>query len=240
MKIIRKIFSKKNIKWVALLIVIVIVYILLSFKEDVDVMTIENHDLYQYLTGFKIEYTGKIKINKTKDKITKLSFIDQEIELDSTPIYYQDEEKVLFPKNMSVIYPLEGLQYKINYYSQAYNDFEEVSVKDRSLEKRLFNSIIYDGGDIYFLTEECSVSFNNTEYKLGRLSYVIVDTLNKVVSLYNYEKDEFIQIENVNDEVIISNGKYRVNASLDLMYYNSKSKLFIKSIESLKNLPLKD
>ena len=37
-------------------------------------------------------------------------------------------------------------------------------------------------------------------------------------------------------EVYITNDNLKVNASLDLMYYNEKSRLFIKKIEVLKNL----
>ena len=236
----KKIFSRSNLKWLALLIIIILLAVLFSFQRDIDVVEIKNRSLYQYLTGIKVEYKGKIRINKTKDEITKLSFTDQVIELDTTPIYYKGEKRVLFPKNMAVIYPLKGLQYKINYYSELYEDYDEFVLKDGSLNKRMFDSIIYDGGDIYFLTEKCTVTFGDKKYELDPLSYVIVDTLNNVVSVYNYAKDEFTILENIKDQVIITNGKFKVNASLDLMYYNDTSKLFIKDVSKLVNLPKKD
>ncbi|MBQ8131409.1 MAG: hypothetical protein IJ193_02870 [Bacilli bacterium] len=236
----KKVFSRSNLKWLALLIIIIILAILFSFQRDIDVVEIKNRSLYQYLTGIKVEYKGTIHINKNKDEITKLSFKDQVIELDTTPIYYKGEKRVLFPKNMAVIYPLRGIQYKINYYSEIYEDYTEFSIKDGSLDKRLFDAIIYDGGDIYFLTEKSTVTFGDKKYELDPLSYVIVDTLNNTVSVYDYTNDKFDVLEEVRDQVIITNGKYKVNASLDLMYYNDTSKLFIKDVSKLMNLPKKD
>ena len=236
----KKVFSRSNLKWLALLIIIIILAILFSFQRDIDVVEIKNRSLYQYLTGIKVEYKGTIHINKNKDEITKLSFKDQVIELDTTPIYYKGEKRVLFPKNMAVIYPLRGIQYKINYYSEIYEDYTEFSIKDGSLDKRLFDAIIYEGGDIYFLTEKSTVTFGDKKYELDPLSYVIVDTLNNTVSVYDYTNDKFDVLEEVRDQVIITNGKYKVNASLDLMYYNDTSKLFIKDVSKLMNLPKKD
>ena len=236
MKIIKSIFNVKNIKWIALLIIIVIVILIFTMKKEIDVIVIKKYDLYQYLTGIKIEYTGNIVINKTKDEITTLTFDDQKIELDSTPVYFNGLDKAIFPKNMAIIYPLEGLQFKVNYYSTIYTDFDELSIKDRSLEKRLFNSIIYDGSDLYFITEKSTVSIGTQQVEVSPLSYVIADTFNKIVTIYDYESDTLTQYDNTLEDVIISNGDYKVNASLDLIYYGDSSKLLIKNINGLKNL----
>lgn len=236
----KKVFSRSNLKWLALLIIIIILAILFSFKRDIDVIEIKNRSLYQYFAGIKVEYKGSIRINKSEDEVTELTFKDQEIELDTTPIFFKGEKRVLFPKNMAVIYPLKGVQYKINYYSELYEDYTEFSLKDGSLDKRLFNAIIYDGNDIYMFTEKTTVTFGDKKFELDPLSYVIVDTLNNQVSVYDYTNDEFKIFEDTTDQVIISNGNFKVNASLDLMYYNDTSKLFIKDVSKLMNLPKKD
>lgn len=236
----KKIFSRKNLKWLALLIIIIILAILFSFKRDIDVVEIKNRTVYAYFAGIKKEFKGVIRINKDENETTELSFKNEEIELDTTPIYYKGEKRVLFPKNMAVIYPLKGVQYKVNYYTEVYEDYTEFSLKDGSLDKRLFDAIIYDGGDIYFLTEKCIVTFGNNKFELDPLSYVIVDTLNNQVSIYDYTNDDYKVLMDISDQVIITNGKYRVNASLDLMYYNDTSKLFIKDVSKLMNLQKKD
>jgi len=239
MRILKKIFSKKNIKWVALLIIIVIAVIFVTLRKDNDIVVIKNHNMYQYLHGFRVDYTGRIQINKNEEEITKISFKGNDTELDSTPLYYADSERVLFPKSMAIIYPLEGKQFRINYYSEAFNEFDEVVIKEKRDEKRLFDSIIYDGGDLYFMTDKCNITFNGNTYEVSPLSYVIVDTYSKIVSIFNYEKEEYSIFENIDNDVIISNGNFKVNASLDLMYYDNSSKLFVKDISKLSNLSFK-
>ena len=90
------------------------------------------------------------------------------------------------------------------------------------------------------MREPFTVTFGNNKFELDPLSYVIVDTLNNQVSIYDYTNDDYKVLMDISDQVIITNGKYRVNASLDLMYYNDTSKLFIKDVSKLMNLQKED
>lgn len=238
--IIQKLFSKKIVKWIFLALLIVVIIIFLVMRKSNDVVVIKNHKLYQYFNGFRVDYSGVITLNQTKDEITKITFKDDDSELDSTPLYYADDDRVLFPKMMSVIYPMAAKQYKINYYSEAFIEYDEVVIKDKKNEKRIFDGIVYDGADLYFLTSKNTITIGNNSYEVSPLSYIIVDTLNKKVSIFDHEKEKFTELEEIYDNVIISNGKYKVNASLDLMYYDKGSKLLLKDISKLFNLPLKD
>ncbi len=237
MKIIKKILQKKNIKWAALLLIIIIVVVLFfTFRRKTEEVRIEDHELYQYLTGIKVEYTGRIKINKEDDDITTITFKDESVDLDSTPIYYKDEIKAIFPKNMIVMYPSQGKLYKINYFSTIYQDIEDVYIKDGSLNRIMSKAIIYDGNDLYFLTGNYKVKVNEEEFELKAMSYIIVDTLNSVVQIYDYANDNFTIIPEVKKDVIITGDGISVNATNDLMYYNGTSKLILKNIDVLKNL----
>lgn len=229
-------FFKKNYIWLILLLILMIVAILFAFRSSIDKVVIKDHNLYQYTDGIKLEYTGEIMIDKETDEITQLSVKDVVMELGTDPIYYEDEMKVLFPKNMSVIFPLHGSQYKVNYYTTVYRDLDDIYIEDRSLKRTLKDSIIYDGGDIYLLVDKSVVTIGKEKIEVSPLSLVVANTQNKVAYVYNYDKEELIEFTDLKDEVIISTDSYKVNASLDLMHYNEKSRLFIKSIDKLKNL----
>ena len=233
---IKSFFTKKNIVFVVLIIILIIISLFFVLRKNMDKVIIKDHDLYQYLNGIKIEYTGTIEIDKKTEDITKLNFKDVSIDLDTTPIYFKDSSKTLFPKNMGVMFPTQGTQYKINYHSTIYRELEDIYVKDGSMKRILSDAIIYDGADIYYLVDETKITFLENEIILKPMSYIIVDTFNQMVQVYDYDKDNFSVYENVNDEVIISTDKYKVNASFDLMYYNDKSRLFIKKIDMLSNL----
>lgn len=238
-KILRFIITKKNLRWTLLFALIVIVIIFFTVNRNNDVIVIKKHRLYQYFDGIKFEFKGRIQINKKSEEITKISFEGNTTELDSFPLYYEDLPQLIFPKNMAVVYPLTGKQYKINFFTTAYLDADEVCVKDKRLVKRLFDAIIYDGRDLYITTEDSTVTIGNDVYNVSALSYVEVNTFSQTVKMFDYKNEKYISVDNVIDEVIISNGSYKVNASLDLMYYDNKSKLFIKDVSKLTNLPKK-
>ena len=229
-------FFKKNYIWLILLLILLIVAILFAFRGNIDKVVIKDHNLYQYTDGIKLEYTGEIMIDKETDEITQLSVKDIVMELGTDPIYYEDEMKVLFPKNMAVVFPLHGTQYKVNYYTTVYRDIDDIYIEDRSLKRTIKDAIIYDGGDIYLVVDKSTVTIGKEKIEVSPLSLVVANTQNKVAYVYNYDKDEFKEFIDLKDEVIISTDSYKVNASLDLMYYNEKSRLFIKSIDKLKNL----
>ena len=229
-------FFKKNYIWLILLLILLIVAILFAFRGSIDKVIIKDHNLYQYTDGIKLEYTGEIMIDKETDEITQLSVKDIVMELGTDPIYYEDEMKVLFPKNMAVVFPLHGTQYKVNYYTTVYRDIDDIYIEDRSLKRTLKDAIIYDGGDIYLVVDKSTVTIGKEKIEVSPLSLVVANTQNKVAYVYNYDKEELKEFKDLKDEVIISTDSYKVNASLDLMYYNEKSRLFIKSIDKLKNL----
>lgn len=238
-KILRFIMTKKNLRWVLLFSLIVVVIIIFTINRNHDVVVIRKEKLYQYFDNLKLEYTGRIQINKTEGEITKITFEGKTLELDSFPLYYEGKEQLIFPKNMAVVFPLTGLQYKVNFFTLAYKDADEICVKDKRLVRRLFDTIIYDGNDLYVTTEDGSVNIGNNSYKVSALSYIEVNTFSQTVNIFDYETKKNTKIENVVEDVIITNGNFKVNASLDLMYYETKSKLLIKDVSKLTNLPRK-
>ena len=231
--------TKKNLRWVLLFSLIVVVIIIFTINRNHDVVVIRKEKLYQYFDNLKLEYTGRIQINKTEGEITKITFEGKTVELDSFPLYYEGKDQVIFPKNMAVVFPLTGLQYKVNFFTLAYKDADEICVKDKRLVRRLFDTIIYDGNDLYVTTEDGSVNIGNNSYKVSALSYIEVNTFSQTVNIFDYETKKNTKIENVVEDVIITNGNFKVNASLDLMYYETKSKLLIKDVSKLTNLPRK-
>ena len=185
---------------------------------------------------FKMKYNGSIKLNRDSNKITKISFGDDIVNLNSTPLYYSKEKKVLFPSSMSVVRPSDGTQFRINYYSIFYKDLDSFSIKNGKFSKKITNSIIYDGSDLYFFVQDVNVTFGEQSIDLGALSYVVVDTFNHSVEVYNYQDDDYKIYSDVSDNVIINMGNYKLNATLDVMYYNGKSRLLIKDLSKLKAL----
>ena len=231
-------FIKRHIKFLFLILLIMVVIVCYTiFTRKKDTMIIEKHNLYQYYDNVKATYNGKIRIDRESKKITKLTFENYNVNLDSNPLYYSDLKKAIFPSNMLVAYPKLGTQFKINYFTQIYIDDGETYLEYANKKLKIVNTIIYDGDDLYFITEKSNVKFGKNNVSINPLSYVVVDTYNNKIVVYDYSNDKVTIYDNKNkDEVIIFNKDIKVNGTNDLMYYQDKSKLFIKDISVINNL----
>ena len=224
------------IAYIALITIVTVIIVVYNFKRDLSKITIKDYSFYQYSFGYKQEYNGTIHLDE-KDNITKLTFKNVTVELDSTPLYYENVNKVLFPKKMAAIYPLSNIsQYKINNYSTiTKNKYKEFILNDGSLKKDLQNCFLYDGSDLYFFLESTIITIGDKKYELSPMSYVIVK-YNSQVEIYNYNDDKNEIITIGNEEVFAKTNSYLINLSIDAVTRGENSRLLIKKIDFLDNL----
>ena len=60
---------------------------------------------------------------------------DFAVSLDSTPVYIKDTNNVIFPKEMSIVFPLDDMQYQINALSEVYMENDLYFLNIRNLNK---------------------------------------------------------------------------------------------------------
>ncbi len=218
-----------------IVIFIIVLLLMKNVKEELENYTVKDANLYQYFREIRRDYNTTLTISNEKE-ITELKINDETVELDSTPFYYQDEKKVLFPQQMSVIFPLaNSLQKKIPYFTEL-DGTEMVSfLKNSNLEYQLFNAFLFDGNDMYFFPDGITIKFMDREISLSPYSYVIVN-FNQEVIYYNYEMDIADVVENVTGDVLAVGDGYNINLSIDAVIYGEKSRLLLKNLEYLDNL----
>ncbi len=229
-------FNYRIIVMVSILLIVVVVAVFQFLIKREDKIVIKKTSLFQYTGDTKLKYVGNVELNKNND-ITTINFdgLKKRVTLDTTPVYYAKEKKVVFPKNMAIIFPRTGEQFKINYFSyMTKNEYNDVKLKDRVVDKQLNDCIIYDGYDLYFLVGDYTVSVNGQIYNLSSFSYLRIDNYNEYVEIYDYDNDK-MEVVGTNEEIVIKNESFTVNGTLDLMYYNGTSRLFIKKVGKLKN-----
>ena len=102
--------NKYNVIIPVFLLIVLLIALLLYTKEyknnryaDVDEVSV-----YQYFSGNKIEYMAKISRNR-KNVVLDYENSEFTVSLDSTPVYLMDSESVIFPKEMSAVFPLKSL-----------------------------------------------------------------------------------------------------------------------------------
>lgn len=234
-------FAKKNIRTLLVtfsifLILIVAVCVVIFMRKNVNEYKIEKAKTYIYFDQMKFEYNTELTLDGSSG-ITKLKLENEEVELESQPLFYKGVKKVIFPKDMAVVFPLtNGAQKKIAQFSQLDGSEGGIYVKNKELNYPLETSFLYDGNDLYFFLEETTISLG-TDYKLvlPSFSYAIYN-FNKELYLYNYEEDQMYYLAEVNDEVVASTDKYTINLSIDSLEYKEKSRLLMKNFSYLSKL----
>ena len=167
--------------------------------------------VYQYFGGTKKEYTAIITYN-LKKVIVDIQGKDKKINYGSTPVYYQDEQTILFPREMTIVFPLKGGASSRLYQYTTYelvNGVHKIVSGRKSQTSR--NFFLFDGKELYFFADEVTLKVDGEEYvTLGANSYA------KVVGGYTLtyydkatDKSEVLEIEGkevtaVNDHVIVN------------------------------------
>lgn len=220
----------------ALIVIIVIVIIIIGSLNST---TVESHDFYQWYSGQKVEYKGELTFTR-KEGLTELKATDRKVTLDSTPVYYSDENgKVIFPEDMAVVYPNNnGMMYRVNHFADISEEngeiYLETNLATTTNKTRLEKAFLYDGQDLYFFLERTSITVNGTTYEVSPLSYAIV-RYKQSVEIYNYEKDEYqvIDTTETQDAKVVTD-TYTINMSVDSLQTAEKEQLLIKGLSYLQ------
>ena len=210
-------FCKKNYK---ILIPVMVVFVLLitvyflykEYRYD-NYRNKEEVPVFQYFGGIKNEYTAIVTYN-LKDTIVDVNAKDKKIEYDSTPIYYQENDKIIFPQEMSIVFPLkEGSQYKLYKYS-IYEKDDNLHLITTDTDTKEYNYFfLYDGKGLFFFPDEVTLEINDTEYKkLSKMSYVEV-VGGYTMTYYDREKDTSEVVEIEGKKISVSSENVNVNLS---------------------------
>ena len=221
-----------------LFLVLIAAFVMFSFYRKQNVYKFDSYKLYQYFTGIKVEYDGKVTITSDGD-IVKISNNEGVENVEGLPIYFQEENQVFFAKNMHLVIPrIQTKSYRINYFSKISVDIDEVqniaNLNYKNKNIYLEESFIYDGDNLYLFPYGTTVNIDGKDYKLSPLSYIIVNYKDQI-EFYDKESDKYTIIETHDKDVIANVATFNINLSTDTILYNSGNRLLIKSVD---NMPL--
>lgn len=210
-------FCKKKYK---ILIPVMVVFVLLltiyflykEYKYD-NYRNRKEIAVFQYFGGVKNEYDAIVTYNLNKT-IIGVSAKDKKIEYDSTPIYYSKKNKIIFPNEMSIVFPLkEGSQYKLYKYStyQKKDNLNIIKSDVNTFQEYYF--FLYDGKGLFFFPDEVKLNIDGREYRsLSAMSYVHI-VGGYTLTYYDREKDESEVIEIEGKKITVISDSMNVNLS---------------------------
>ena len=181
----------------------------------------EEVSVFQYFGGLKEEYTAIVTYN-LRNSIVEIAAKDKKIEYDSVPIYYKDEDKVIFPEEMNIVFPLRGgSQFKLYKYATYYTQDDMKFIKNNTDLGNYDFFFLYDGSDVFFFPDEVMLNIDNKEYKkLGAMSYVrVVGGLTLIYFDTESDSGEVIELDGKN----VSVSSQHINVNVSERYFKSFS-----------------
>lgn len=208
-------FWKKNYRvlipvMVVTVLLITVYFLYREYKYDT-YRNKQDNEVYQYFGGMKKEYTATLTYD-LNNRIIDLKSKNEKIQYDATPIYFTSLDKVLFPKEMSIVFPLrDGSQYRLYKYTvyERVNDIYMIKMNNQEFEYNYF--FLYDGNNLYFFPDKVDLYINDKKIiELSENSYVQV-VGGYTLIYYDKESDSSKVIELEKDEVTVKNDKMVVN-----------------------------
>ena len=220
--------------------VIVVVVVILSShyaRKEIEEYSIRNKNVYTYIGDERFDFDGKVTLNR-KNSVTNLELDGGTFELTREPLYLADEDSVIFPYSMSVVYPAFGVtQYKINYFTLAELDTNnQVILIGTDLKDYVLNTaFIYDGNDIYFFVEDTNIVFDDKEITIPALSFVSCE-YKGVLTIFDYSKKTAEMYTDIKSDVMAVDKDFKINLSHDSVVLSNSSALLIKTVDKLTRL----
>ncbi len=208
---------------VIFVLLITVYFLYREYKYD-NYRNKKEESVYQYFGGIKNEYTAIVTYN-LKNVIVDVDAKNKKIEYDSTPIYYSDSNKIIFPKEMNIVFPLkDGSQYKLYKYS-IYEKIDDTHLITLNTDSDYYyHFFLFDGKSLYFFPDEVTLIINGKEYKkLSSMSYVSL-VGGYTLTYYDKENDtsEVLEVEGKKITVTSENGD--LNLNLNERYFMSFDK----------------
>ena len=237
---VNKFFEKPLHKIILVLfllgLVFVVVYLLMNIKNDIEtVSTTEEIDVYYYIDDEYNEYSGKLTVDRNNN-ITGLS--DNKTNWDSVtePIYYKNEDIVIFPKSVSLVRPTLGFrQNKITYFTKIQKTNTYPKLVGVDLDMEIANAFIYDGINTYFFLDNTTLTLKKEKIELPPFSYARCG-YKDYCYIYNYETKEMKAYKDMDYMVYAESNGYKINLSTDNLSIGDQSIILTKNIDKLTDI----
>lgn len=217
-----------------MILVLICTFVLLFYVNEYRKYKTVESNFYYYYSKNKVDFTANVTIN-SKDKI--LSVQKEGLDLTLYPLYYQEEDKMVLPKNTEIVYPYKSKSlFKLGTFSEVYSKKEYVFVDSEYGQGRLYDCFLYDGDNLYVFIEPTVLIIGDTRYNLDKLSYVFVNNIG--VEIYNKTDDTYVYVDNTDMALSVSayTEEYMINLINDTYEYSGEYYSLIKNVDGLDSI----
>jgi hypothetical protein len=191
-----------------------------------------------YDVGTRFAHSAATKINRADGRVTLEDGSDI-FPLDSIPVFFKGEHKLIIPENMSIIVPEESRSGKLEFFT---------TVEERADGGYLMTPIsggrraetdggfLFDGRDLYIFLEEVEISWGDSadeKITLAPMSYMVV-LYNLRIEIYPRDASEGILLDTGMARVMAYFRGYSVDLSKDILYRKGQEMLLFTNPSVLK------
>ncbi len=193
------------------LVVLIIVYIVQMGSRNVYT------DLYNYDIGYRFDYPGSSSLLKTEKGVV-LENEGREFLLESVPLYYKDQKRVLLPMVMVVCCPVENRFGRVDCFTELSKKDNSILIENGNHKVSVDGGFLHDGKDLYLFLEETTIKWSDKQVVLEPFSYAIV-IYNQRLELYPSQIEEcLLEDTGVCKVMAEMESGYSVNLSTDILY----------------------
>lgn len=221
---------------VALLLLsfVIVIFACIKLNEALNRQRIENVLVYTWFNEELLSYdeTAELVFDRN-NTATELKIDGKKQEIETTPYFYNNERKVLFPQEMSLVQPRlnNGQQNRV----PGLSFIDGVSITPRisfaNFERELGSAFLFDGSDLYFFVNPVKMIIGDEEMELPVFSFATYN-FNHELYVYNYDESTAKYYENV-DSVKAEAETYTIDLVTDTYNINGKSRLLVQNVGAL-------
>ena len=218
---------------IGLVLIGVFIFFMIRSRNHIEQYSFsKNEEIYYYIDDTLMEYKGKVVLDRN-NKVTNISADESDWKTISEPIYYKNEEKVIFPNSMSLVRPTLGFkQNRLNYFTVLQNTPTNIKISNTDVDMSISNAFLFDGVNTYFFIDNVKLEYNDKTIDLPRFSYVRCG-YKDYLYIYNYETKEMTADTEANYLVFASTAGYKINLSTDNLSVGENSFVLAKDVEKL-------
>lgn len=174
-----------------LFIGIIIIGLPIYYMNRIDTETIDKK-LFQYTEQGLVTYFGKSQVTKSglgsvirnNNAMTVLA---------DTPLYVENENKILLPNVISIVQPKLSLTNRVANLTWLYEKDGKYYVENDKIKIPVRDFFLYDGKNTYLFFEPVTITWDKNSLELSPFSYINVK-YNQSIIVFNRESKDYKEI----------------------------------------------
>lgn len=174
-----------------LLIGSIMVILPIYYMNRIDTETIEKN-MFQYTEQGLVTYSGKSQVTKSglgsviRNNNTMTVLAD-------TPLYVENENKILLPNVISIVQPKISLTNRVANLTWLYEKDGKYYVENDKIKLTVSDFFLYDGKNTYLFFEPVTITWDQNSLELSPFSYINVK-YNQSITVFNRETKDYKEI----------------------------------------------